>query len=100
VVKILLGREEITPVFYTFNGNPQSLLLSSIRDEYNGGDIEFAAFSNSTFIICYTCNIDSKLDRSVEGLLVVYTVSIEEQAFSMQKHIRLWYKHNNRFVVP
>jgi len=68
---MLIGREEITPVFYTINGNPQGLLLSSIRDEYNGGDIKFAAFSNSTFIIYYTCNIDSKLDRSVEGLLAI-----------------------------
>jgi len=39
-------------------------------NEYNSGDIKFAAFSNSTFMIYHTLKIDSKLDRSVEGLLV------------------------------
>ena len=31
---------------------------------------KFAIFSNRAFIIYYVFNIDSKLDQSVEGLLV------------------------------
>jgi len=31
---------------------------------------KFATFSNSAFIMNYSLNMDSKLDRSVEGLLV------------------------------
>jgi len=31
---------------------------------------KFATFSNSAFIMNYSFNMDSKLDRSVEGLLV------------------------------
>jgi len=64
-VKLLLELEEITPVFYTY-GNPRSLLLPSIKDEYNSRDQIFDTFSSSAFIY-YTFNIDSKLDRSVKG---------------------------------
>jgi len=33
-------------------------------------ETKFATFSNCVFIMDYSLNIDSKLDRSVEGLLV------------------------------
>jgi len=32
---------------------------------------KFATFSNSAFVMNYSFNMDSKLDRSVEGLLVL-----------------------------
>ena len=36
---------------------------------------KFATFSNSAFIMNYSFNMDSKLDRSVEGLLVIYVLN-------------------------
>ena len=35
---------------------------------------KFATFSNSAFIMNYSFNMDSKLDRSVEGQLVIYVL--------------------------
>jgi len=70
-------------------GNPRSLPLPSIGDEYNLNSRNQIGYflCNSAFVIYYTCNIDSVLHRSVEGLLMQLLLTISRSWTFTYKHI-------------